>query len=448
MELNVIIFTSNIQKLNKLKSIFEVVEYSINVSAFSSFLPGEGDALKNCDILIIDDSFPALSIILDNLEKVNSGSAVLLLGELSSDSENKYSKMYHIDKESSLIPMLSILNKMINTHFSDRVKKKSLIGYIPIKVTQLLRLTKAPADLFLKLSEQKFVKCINADDESMLDIIKRYQDKDFQFFYITKDDYYQKCDKLFDGLLPKEEDYLNSGQTKEMYFSNSQSVIYELMSDLGVGENVIQLSEELVQDVCREYKNTDLSILFDKFKYSKERYIFDHSTMTSMFAIAICTSFEWRNTEIYKKLAMAAIYHDFGFANPKLALIEQDSEEIKKLSKSFKREVLDHPEIMAQKLSSFKGVSGETISMVLKHHEAHGEEGYPKKLSSAHLSVLECIFIAAHEFTNQIYRIAFRQDKMHLAIQRTLEFLDSDNFKPVREPFLKMIKNNYLKQAP
>lgn len=448
MELNIVILETNIKKLGKIRSLVSTIEYEVAVNAFSVTPQNLNDVFEKCDILIIEETFPGLESIFDHFNRIRPTSVILFFGQLAENLKKCHPNIFSLENNEKLIPLLSTLNETISSHFPDNLNKKSMAEFFPVRVSQFLSLTKAPCNLYIKLSEQKYVKCINAEDESLVEIIKKYQEKDFQFFHLRKDDYYQSFDYIFEGLLPKESDYLSSNQTKEIYFSNSQHVIYDLMNDLGVGESVIQLSEELIQDVCREYQNTDLSTLFDKFKYSKERYIFDHSTMTSMFAIAICSNFEWRNAEIYKKLTMAAIYHDFGFANPKLALIEQDSEEVKNLSKSFRREVLDHPEVMAQKLSSYKGVPGETISMVLKHHEAHGEEGYPKKLSSAHLSILECIFITAHEFSNQIYRIAFRQDKMHLAIQRTLEFLNNGNMKTVRDPFLKMIKSDYLKQAP
>lgn len=448
MELNIVILEKNIEKLGKIRALVSIIEYEIVVNALAISPQNPSDVLGMCDVLIIEESFPDLTAIIENLSRLRPNSVVLFFGQLPAELKGCHPNIFQLENSGKLIPLLSVLDEVISNYFSPGESKRSNVDFFSVKITQFLKLTKAPCDLYIKLSEQKYLKCINEDDEFLLEIIKRYQDKSFQFFYLKKDDYYKCFDFIFDGLLPKESDYLNSNQAKEIYFSNSQHVIYDLMNDLDIGENIIQLSEELIQDVCKEYKNSDLSTLFDKFKYSKERYIFDHSTMTSMFAIAICSNFEWRNTEIYKKLTMAAIYHDFGFANPKLALIEQDSEEIKNLSKSFRREILDHPEVIAQKLSSFKGVSGETISMVLKHHEAHGEEGYPKKLSSAHLSVLECIFITAHEFSNQIYRIAFRQDKMHLAIHRTLEFLNNGNLKTVRDPFLKMIKNEYLKQAP
>lgn len=446
MTIHVLIMSSDVKRLNFLKSLFQVFEFDSQVNVLNSIDAIDSSIVKKMSLLLLDSEFNNADACLAKIISINHSFGLVAFGNTGDEVKSQLKNVIELPSELKLIPTVNAIKKILESQKMEipLVTKKQ--NFFPIKISQLYRIFSSPCDVYLKINELKYVKCIHANEDSIQEMLSKYKDKGFQYLYLKKEDYYSCYDFFFKDILPSEEEFINSKQTKEIYYSNSQQVIYELISDLGISENVIQVSEELIQDICKEYKNSELSSLFEKFKYSKERYIFDHSTMTSMFSIAICTNFEWRNTEIYKKLTMAAMYHDFGFMNPKLALIEQDHDEINKLSKSFKREVLEHPEVMAKKLSNFKGVSGETISMVLKHHEAHGEHGYPKKLSSAHLSVLECIFMAAHEFTNQIYRIAFRQDKMHLAIQRTLEYLEGGNMKAVREPFLKMIKSDYLKQ--
>lgn len=441
MKFLVAIFSKNLQRIDVFKNIFNM--YSANFEIY--IIDTDSCSMvkyKEYNLILVDTDSSVADKVYEFYSSLNQMSKVIVFGEIDQKIRSYPCEIIEVSKKLKLIPVLNILNEFFNKNYPDLLNQKNADEYIAIKITKLLSIPKLPCDAFLKLNEKKFIKCLNENDIHFHDVLIKYQAKSFQYVYLKSDDYYSSFDAIFENIIPPADEF--SAVSKEQYYSNSQNVIFELMGEIGISENVLQVSEELVQDICKEYQKSEFAQLFEKFKYSKDRYIFDHSTMTSMFAISLCGRFEWKNEEIYRKLTMAALYHDFGFANPKLAIIEQDKEEINKLTKSFRREVLDHPEVMATKLSNLKGAPSEVIYMVQRHHEIHEDCGYKKMVSSAYLSVLECIFITAHEFTNQIYKIAFRPDKMHLAIERTLAILNNGNFKQVRAPFLEMVKKDYL----
>ena len=72
---------------------------------------------------------------------------------------------------------------------------------------------------------------------------------------------------------------------------------------------------ECVDKIVNEVETPGLKDLLNKFKYSQDRYIYDHSYLTSVFAISMCEKFSWRNTKNFEKLVFAALVHDYGFSN-------------------------------------------------------------------------------------------------------------------------------------
>jgi hypothetical protein len=95
---------------------------------------------------------------------------------------------------------------------------------------------------------------------------------------------------------------------------------------------------------------------------------------------------------------------------------------------------------MADKLSKNKLISSEVLSMVAKHHHAHG---YHSEATPFNLSVLECVFIVAHEFATELYKIAFRPEKIPNAIEKVVLFCSKGPLKQVKAVFLSTVSKNF-----
>jgi HD-GYP domain-containing protein (c-di-GMP phosphodiesterase class II) len=257
-------------------------------------------------------------------------------------------------------------------------------------------------------------------------------------FYVTRDDFIATSESLFPhpGILDRES---SSG----LFIDNSMAVMNEIQDSLGLNENLLELSSNLAGDIGQFFKNSSIEDMLSSFKRSKDRYVYDHSLLTSVFASAMASGAEWSNPKNIEKLVLASLVHDLGFTHPRLALVELNHKTSLNLSKEQKTEILNHPAKMAKLLSVSGTVPSEVINIVAKHHEMEELGNYPLGLNARGFSILECVFIIAHQFSNELYRVSFRVDKISVAIERVLQFPDTGNFKQAKQLFVSAIAKKY-----
>lgn len=439
--LKLLIYENDLDLLNKLKALLS----SISIFHEVKIANDEKTCLKMIkdeffDIFILkiqDEKFK--ETLIKTLPDIVTSPVLCTNDDIDMDDFDKHAKLYLTKDNFNLISLLSMLSDLVPKHVLESSSGQLIQEYVPIKLTIFRKINITPCDVYVKLGAEKYVKILNNKDEIQTFFLDRYERRDVHQFYIRKIDFYRCADRLFSHTLPQAQNF----ESKVDYYSQSQQVIKDIVFEIGINENVVALADELVESAVTDLKDQKFSDLLGTFKYSKDRYIYDHSVLTSIFAIALCEKFEWRNRQLMQKIAFAALFHDFGFQDPKLGLLEANAKSNETLTKEQRTEILNHPQKMVNLLSNNKNVSSEVLSIIGKHHEAHGENSYPAGLNSGSLSVLECVFIVAHEFASELYKIAFQQDKISTAVINVLEFSNTGNLKPVRTAFTKVVAEKF-----
>lgn len=438
--LKLLIYEDDLNLLSKMKSLMS----SISIFHEVKIVNDE----KSCLKLIKDEYFDMFILKINDIkfkESLLKAMPDIVNCPLLCTNENiemeEFFRCSRIEVEKNRFNLLSLLSVLSDLIPKDVLQANDQLieEYLPVKLSILRKIKTTPCDVYIKLGSEKYIKIINQSEEIQPFFLDRYEAKSVEQFYIRKIDFYRCSDELFSNTMPKAENF----EVKADYYSQSNQVIMSIISEIGINENVVKLADELVESAVSELKDSNLSNLLDSFKNSKDRYIYDHSVLTSVFALALCEKFEWRNRQLMQKIAFAAIFHDFGFVDAKLALFESNPKNNPNLTKEQRNEILSHPQKIVETLSLNKTVSTEVLSMITKHHECHGEESYPAMLSSGSLSVLECVFIVAHEFANELYKIAFREDKLQKAIDNVMEFSNTGNLKQVRAVFMTVIDEKF-----
>ena len=435
--LKVLVYENDLSLLMKIKALLS----SISLIDEAKIINDEKACLKaikdeHYDLFILEiNNRPFKELLLKTLPDIINQPILSLDPTADLSGFTKVVAISLLDGKLNLIQFLSALSDLVPSDILLDEKPLLIEEYIPVKMGIFRKIKNTPCDVHIKLSRDKYVKIINEDEEVQTSFLDRYQSKNINEFYIKKVDFYRCSDQLFANVLPDVKNF----ESKTDYFSQSQQVIKDVILEIGINENVIKLTDELVESALSEYKDPNLLSLLNKFKYSEDRYPYDHSVFTSILAVAMCEKFEWRNRQLMQKIVFASFFHDFGFTNSKLAFFENNVIGNKDLTKDQKNEILNHSQKMVDLLGQNKSISSEVLSIIGKHHEAQGENSYPLGLTSASLSILECIFIVAHQFTNELYKIAFRADKIPKAIENVVSFANTGNLKQVRNVFLTVV---------
>ena len=136
-------------------------------------------------------------------------------------------------------------------------------------------------------------------------------------------------------------------------------------------------------------------------KYSSELIM-----MTNYLSVAIVAQTDWASDNSMQKLSMSAIFQDLSLQNDELvSIVSTDDPRFEKLSEELKKEVLNHPSksvSLINEVKAIQDVANNIKEVVLNHHERPLGKGFPRKLTTEHLSGLSCIFIMAHEFSHRL----------------------------------------------
>lgn len=437
MSIKAIVYELDLQILYKIRDL---------LSSFDTFYEIQvANGQENALIQVKNESFDLYIVnITDNdfknrLIKMNreiTQKPILVLNCKLNLDEFKMLQVYNYEKNFKIVHFLSHLSQLVEIQRG--VKQTTEAKFFPIKCWVIKKLSNLPCHLYLKLSEDKFLKVANGGEAVEKEFVERYIKKGVSEFYVYKDDFDTYSEFFFSTLLPVSIGY----KARADYYADSIQVIKEIISEIGINENTMKLTMELVEDAVVEYQDKALEEMLERFKFSESRYIYDHGLLTAIFALAMCEKFEWRNQDNMKKMVFSAIFHDFGYNDPSLAFFE-DNHSYNQLRKDQHEEIVGHPSKLSSTLQENNKIPSDVIHLILNHHEGRGDQGYPQGKSALSLSVFECVFIIAHEFTTELYKIAFRHDRINTAIENVVKFCQSGNFKNVRPVFLSIVSDKF-----
>lgn len=315
----------------------------------------------------------------------------------------------------------------LSSKISDLLSVESnKVEYVPIEINNFYKNGILPCDIFLKLGAQKFIRIAYENDNITIDFLKKYQEKKIDFFYIKNNDFKLHGNTIFSERLIDSSLY----QNKVEELSKKTELLHEILSNFGVNKFILKQVDESIIELEKMLKRSN-SEIFELFEKSKGSFLHDHGYLTVCFANIILKELDWKSEIIRSKIMMAAMFHDLGITDPKLAMSEAlGKSEILTLESKSKEMLLNHCDKIATILHRDALVPDDVVNMCLNHHEGI-EQGYPKSKSSASLSQLECLFIIAHATAIGLYKRAFNIKKFPIIIEEITTAYNKGNFRPI-----------------
>lgn len=428
-KLEVIVAIEEAGLLRKVESIFGSFENISKVTTVKEY-----QDLKNYLDKKSQDTFFVIDLDLDKYKAVkskaqehviNNSRNVIYLSENAEDEKSfEQIKEHIIGRNIKLIEFSSLVSDLLQTKTTD---------YIPISINSYYKVKSFPCDTYVKLGLDKYIKIVQGEDIVETGFLDKYKKRNVSLLYVSEKDFYNKCTDLFADKLADPDLF----DTKEDYIRKSQEILHDMVKDLGVSEYIVNRVEESLADVEEELKKPNLKKVFDLFNKQKGTFIYDHSYLTLMFCNILCKHMDWESKEIRHKLSLACMFHDLGITNPKKAFYEgAPVEQLNTINKELQDEIKNHSITMAKLLEADPDMPQEVINIVLNHHEGKGpDKSYPKGITGVSLTQLECVFIVAHAFVLELYKVAFNTMKIKTAYENVVNDYDSGNFKPILKAF-------------
>lgn len=299
--------------------------------------------------------------------------------------------------------------------------------FLPFKIDLLKNAVSVPCDLYVKISEKKYVKIINKDQaDTVVDTVVRYQKKGIDVLYVEKQFYSSLSHLIVNDFFCVETDAMKQA---ERGIKITESIMM-VTKDLGASEVVIESINESYTEVIKNLENEKVSSLLASLTKGENFFIENHSYLTSVFAVMMSRKTDWGNSKIQNNICMAALLHDLVLADNHLGQHDKETlAEIKKLPKAEQDIVINHPKILADKLTKTTKISSDVISLIGKHHEGRGKDSYPAPEGTAQLSPVNCLFNVAHQFSIELYKIGFNNVKLPTAFTNLRACFPGNNMK-------------------
>ena len=307
---------------------------------------------------------------------------------------------------------IPFLDRPASTSDIERVIKplirKPISGtmYCKIKPSALFRMNELPCEIFIKLSDDKYVKIFSKGDMLSESDIGKLHKKKIDFLYITPENAKLLLDKIRTEITNLKAIRSDSpGNTMKLISisQNLQTTIHEFVNTLGMTpevEELVKMNVDITMQVIS--KNPVLTDLFAKLTVDPNNYISSHSIVLSYISCAVASQQEWYSETTQQKLTMASLLHDICLTNEKIAHFRTQSEmllspESSTFSKAAIDEMIEHPKKAAKLLSEISEVPADVDTIILQHHESPDGMGFPNKVRNSGIAPLSAVFIIAHD---------------------------------------------------
>lgn len=415
--MNCIIFINDPTLVAKLASLVTHIDPIINVHKFIDVKQIES-AVCNKHILITDDDY--FSQLKKNPEYVKSFEKLIILTER--DDFNSTTNIHFIEKKY----IITRLGTLIDDFIHEKFKK---VEYLPYPIELVPHQIKLPCDLYLKLTQNKFLKIFNIDDEFTVQDKEKYKKKSINNIFINKLEY-----EIFKDFIRSERKvYKNKEVHNEL---NTIDTLFDYYNDLGFDDKSIEMTKKIHENIKDNYKNKFLKNLFLEFENNSQEYVVKHSLLTSIIAITLSKKFNWMNIENREKIYLGSVLHDMGYKDRDNAKYEHlKKSDVKQTDQATQADIFSHTTELATKLGQINTIHADVIKIVKDHHAVHGEESYPHTVYSSEVNLIFALFIVSHEFALELEKANFESTRIPILIETVANKFTTGNYRKIIPEF-------------
>ncbi len=279
------------------------------------------------------------------------------------------------------------------------IADRDSIDFVPVRIRGLVKTQPLPCDIYVRLSDSKFVKVFNANSAFSAKDLDKYLSKSVESLYVVKENRrdYLKC--LTGSVIAS----LSSKESSEAEISQAMKDSFAIASDsfkaIGFSEDTQQIAKAYSEAAANLVNaNPRLSDLLEKIKSDPEDYLGSHSMLLSLVSCALVRCMPWASETIYKKLSLASFLHDITLPNSATAQVVSLKEAEGKFSKEEIELIRNHPLEGAALVRQITEIPPDVDNIIIQHHEHGDGTGFPNQINSQRISPLSAIFIIAHDF--------------------------------------------------
>jgi len=320
--------------------------------------------------------------------------------------------------------------------------------YVGISLPTLANIRTISYPLFIKLSEDKYVKILNSD--TMIDEkeVSKFRQKGITYLYVERANFPSFISEFKEKVTNQMLFKIGSLKPHESFELSAivHEVVIGAVKSFGLSKETEELARKNI-DMVRQIseKQTELNSIFQWAVYSEQEYAFAHSVLICYLAAEVARHLNFKSPFSSEILSLAAYFHDLSLENHQIknegrfvkALFMQS-----KINKEDLVAVKDHPISASEALKGWLVCPQELYAVVREHHERPDGKGFPEGKIAEQIGELSACFIVCEDLVQNYLELKDRHlIKQYFESQR--EIYSREPFKRVHEYLM-----NKLEQVP
>lgn len=296
--------------------------------------------------------------------------------------------------------LFSVIDDAINPKAkSEAGEKKDEPKFCQIHISEFISSTHLVSDLYVRLSENKYVMVAHKGDAIPVERLKVYQERNVDFLFVTMDDFAHYVDfNIKVSRVALQSDRIGKPMKLKLLQNTSNAIvekcfIAEIDADtLGPAKQMLESTLQLVSE------DDDILQLINGFAGHSNK-LYAHSVAVSFFACAIARQNGWNSANTLFKVSIAGLLHDIGKRELPKELLEKSRLQLSATEIKFME---THPLRGRDILSKVPSLPEDISMIVAQHHENIFGSGYPLRIKGEAVHPIARILAVADRFCSLI----------------------------------------------
>ena len=372
----------------------------------------------------------------------------VLLSAIDLDTRQEFKSFYRDKVQNAFVQKPCVIDELLET-ISELMGKndeqENAFPYCRVGLLRFFRFNNVSCDVYLRLSERKYVRLIKHDDLYDSNLLEKYDRKSVKYLYIRKEDY-SRFVQYYSCQIKAAFGAINESTTRKLDIQlASVSFVYELVENLGIDPLVLELAQQTINSslglIVKEAILWELLVNMIK----KQNFLYEHSLMTAYISCAIAIQMGWGSDAMLNKLALASMLHDIGleemeekFDDHHIRAIE--SAEFELFSWRDQKKLKTHSLAGASRVRDAQNMPPDVDRLIEFHHETPDGSGHPKGVNAYVITPICCLFIIAEHFARRIYCDGVSPTMLEKIREEFMARYDVGNFKRPLQGLVKLLK--------
>lgn len=337
----------------------------------------------NISLVVTDEEMPNIKgVELFHWVESKKDIPVVLMSASKGEKDIKYFHEegihYFIPKPIKKYDLLDLLDSLFSKNPPQEVYLQKENCYCPIEIDEFLNGKEFNIPIFIKLSDDKYIKIANNTDALTEERVLKFKEKGISNFYLVKTDYnksVQQTYKKVETLLQRKNE-IPQEMRKQFVLRAGKILIEKAYVDELNRENFDMVSNFVSETLDDVSGNKEVMSLLDSLNSISDNF-YAHCLGVSAYGVMLAKALGWENESTLKILSLGGIFHDVGKRDIPLEILEKKSEE---LTDDDRTTLENHPIHGADIVSNLKFFPQEVAQIIMQHHENCRGTGFPFKL--------------------------------------------------------------------